>query len=76
MLSNKFLQYLENVFLSNKNKFFTDWQQNQGKTKGNYKRIEGFPPEDPQVPKISNNTNSKLQLSCITNIKKNLKRQN
>ena len=26
--------------------------------------------KDPEVPKLSNNTNSKLKLSCITNIKK------
>ena len=70
MLSNNFLQYLKNVPLGNDNRIFTDWQTNQGKTKGSYKGIEEFSPKDPEVPKLSNNTNSKLELSCITNIKK------
>ena len=39
---------------------FTDWQPNQGKAKSSYKGIEEFFPKDPNVPKLSNNTNSKL----------------
>ena len=70
MLSNNFLQYLKNVPLGNDNRIFTDWQTNQGRAKGSYKGIEEFSPKDPEVPKLSNNTNSKLELSCITNIKK------
>ena len=70
MLSNNFLQYLENVPLGNDNRIFTDWQTNQGKAKGSYKGIEEFSPKDPEVLKLSNNTDSKLKLSCImTNIK-------
>ena len=49
---------------------FTDWQTNQGREKDSYKDTEEFSPKDPEVPKLSNNTNSKLELSCITNIKK------
>ena len=60
MLSNNFLQYLKNVSSGNKNMIFTDWQPNQGKTKSSYKGIEEFFPKDPNVPKLSNNTNSKL----------------
>ena len=62
MLSNNFLQYLKNVVLGSKNRTFKEWQPNHGKTKGIYKVIEEF--------LLSNNTNSKLELSCITNIKK------
>ena len=70
MLSNNFLQYLKNVPLVNDNRIFTDWQANQGRAKGSYKGIKWFSPKDPEVPKLSNITNSKLELSCITNIKK------
>ena len=35
-----------------------------------YKGIEEFSPKNPEVPKLSHNTNSKLELSCITSIKK------
>ena len=70
MLSNNFLQYLKNSSLGNKNRTFTDWQPNQGKIKVIYKGIEEFPSKDPGVPQLSNNTNSKLELSCITNVKK------
>ena len=45
--------------------------QTGAKEKGSYKGIEEYPPKDPEVPKLSNNTNSKLELSWITNIKKN-----
>ena len=69
MLSNNFLQYLENVPLRNDNRIFTDWQTNQGRAKGSYKGIKEFSPKDLEVPKLSNNTNSKLELSCLTNIK-------
>ena len=65
MLSNIFLQYLKNVPLGNDNRIFTDWQTNQGRAKGSYKGIEEFSTKDPEVPKLSNNTNSKLELSCI-----------
>ena len=70
MLSNNLLQYLKNVSLCYENRIFTDQQPNQDKAKGSYKGIEEFPPKDSEVPKLSNNTNSKLELSCITNIKK------
>ena len=70
MLSNNFLQYLKNVPLRNDNRIFTDRQTNQGRAKGSYKGIEEFSPKDLEVPKLSNNTNSKLELSCLTNIKK------
>ena len=69
MLSNNFLQYLKNFTLSNKNRTFTDWQPNQGKVQVINKNITEFPSKDPEVPQISNNTNFKLELSCITNIK-------
>ena len=70
MLSNNSLQYLKNVPLGHKNRIFIYWQPNQGKAKGSYKGIEEFPPKDPEVPKLSNNTNSKKK---ILNIKKNSK---
>ena len=42
----------------------------QSSYKGSYKGIEEFSPKDPEVLKLSNNTDSKLKLSCImTNIK-------
>ena len=58
----QFLQYLKNIPLGNYNRIFRDWQPNQGKTKGSYKDIE--------VRKLNNDFNSKLELNCITNIKK------
>ena len=41
-----------------------------GFLKGSYKGIEEFSAKDPEVPKLSNNTNSKLESSCIININK------
>ena len=41
-----------------------------GFLKGSYKGIEEFSAKDPEVPKLSNNTNSKLESSCIINISK------
>ena len=70
MLSNNFLQYLKNIILCNYNMIFTGWKPNQGKTKGSYKGIEELPAKDPEVRMLSNDFNSKLKLSCITNIKK------
>ena len=32
--------------------------------------LRTLPPKDAEKPKLSNNTNSKLKLSCITNLKK------
>ena len=58
----QFLQYLKNIPLGNYNRIFPDWLPNQGKTKVSYKGIE--------VRKLSNDFNSKLELNCITNIKK------
>ena len=46
------------------------WLNCQVKPKGSIKGIEEFPPKDPEVPKLGNNTNSKLELTCTTNIKK------
>ena len=69
MLSNTFLQYFKNVPLRNKNRIFTDWQPNQDKAKGSDIGIDEFSPKDPGVPKLSNNTNSKLKLSCITHVR-------
>ena len=42
----------------------------QRSCRGSFKDIEEFSTKDPEVPKLTNNTNSKLELSCITNIKK------
>ena len=61
---------MKNVPFGKDNEIFTDWQTNQGKAKGSYEGIEEFSPKDPEVPRLSNNTNSKLELSCVTNIKK------
>ena len=69
MLSNNFLQYLKNVPLGNDKRIFTNWQSNQGKVKSNYEGVEEVSPKDPEVPKLSNNTYSKTELSCIKTLK-------
>ena len=62
MLFNQFLQYLKNVSLGNKNRIFTDWQPNQDKSEGSHQGIKEFSPKDPEVPKLSNDSNSKLKI--------------
>ena len=74
MLSNNFLQYLKNVPLGNDNRIFTGWQTHQGSAKCSYKGIWESSPKDSEEPKLSNNANSKLELSCITNIE-NVRRE-
>ena len=66
MLSNNFLQYLKNVPLGNDIGFLQIDKQIRAEQKVVIKVLRSFP----VVPKLSNNTNSKLELSCITNIKK------
>ena len=51
-------------------KFLQIDKQNRPEQRVFIKVLSSFPPKDPEVPKLSNNTNSKLELSCITNIKK------
>ena len=70
MLSNNSLQYLNNAPLGKDNRIFTDWKTNQGRGKSSYKGIEAFSPKDPEAAMLSNNTNSKLEVSCLANIKK------
>ena len=62
------MQYLKNVPLGNDKRIFTDWQSNQGKAKSNYEGIEEFFLKDLKLPKLRNNIDSKMELSCIKKI--------